>query len=88
MAEQDNVLDAAGENSSSGEVASEKTSLIKRFKSAPKRTKLIVAGVTGAVLISGGAGAYAFYQAPDTVVAQAIVSLVTTQNPSYELDIT
>ena len=88
MAEQDNVLDAAGENSSSGEAAAEKNSLIKRFRNAPKRTKLIVAGVTGALLISGGASAYAFYQAPDTVVAQAIVSLVTAQNPSYELDIT
>ncbi|MEI8231792.1 MAG: hypothetical protein WCG32_04430 [Actinomycetes bacterium] len=88
MAKQDNTLGAAGGNESSAEVTAEKTSLIKKFKNAPKRTKLIVAGVTGALLISGGAGAYAVYQAPDTVVAQAIVSLVTTQNPSYELDLT
>jgi len=88
MEEQGNSLEAAGQNLNSGEAKAERGSLIKRFKSAPKRTKLIVAGVTGALLVSGGAGAYAVYQAPDTVVAQAIVSLVTAQNPSYELDLT
>lgn len=88
MAKQDNVVEAAGENEGSLESTAEKSSLIKKFKAAPKRTKLIIAGVTGALLISGGAGAYAVYQSPDTVVAQAVVSLVTAQNPSYELDLT
>lgn len=69
------------------EPTTEKTSLLKKFKNAPKRTKLIAAGVTGALLISGGAGAYAIYQSPDTVIAQAVVSLVTASNPSYEIDL-
>lgn len=87
MGETDNSVEAAGQNESSGEVTPEKTSLIKRFKNAPKRTKLIAAGVTGVVLISGGVSAYAVYQSPETVIAQAIVSLATTSNPSYELDV-
>jgi hypothetical protein len=66
----------------------ERVSILQRIKNAPKRTKLIAAGVTGALLVSGGIGAYAIYQSPDTVIAQAIVSLATTSNPSIELDLT
>lgn len=86
MTEQDQALESAGENELPGEAKAKRGSLIKRFKSAPKRTKLIVAGVTGFLLISGGVSAYAVYQSPDVVIAQAFVSLVTQDKPSYELD--
>jgi len=85
MTEQNNTQGAAGENPLPAEVRAERVSLIKKFKGAPKRTKLIVAGATGFLLISGGVSAYAVYQSPDVVVAQAIVSLATEKNPSYEL---
>lgn len=65
----------------------QKVSVLSKIKNAPKRTKLIGGGIIAAVVISGGAGAYAYYQSPDTVVAQAFVSLVTASNPSYEMDL-
>lgn len=86
MTEQDKSTELAGENELPAEVKAERVSLIKKFKGAPKRTKLIVAGATGFLLVSGGVSAYAVYQSPDVVIAQAIVSLVTEKNPSYEVD--
>ena len=86
MTEQNNAPESAGENELPVEVKAERVSLIKKFKRAPKRTKLIVAGVTGFLLISGGVSSYAVYQSPDVVIAQALVSLVTADKPSYELD--
>jgi hypothetical protein len=85
MTEQNTTQEPAGENELPAEVKAERVSLIKKFKGAPKRTKLIVAGATGFLLVSGGVSAYAVYQSPDVVIAQSIVSLVTEKNPSYEL---
>ena len=59
-----------------------KTGILEKIKAAPKRTKLIAAGVAALVVVSGGVASYAALQTPDAVVAQAIVSLVTTQNPN------
>jgi hypothetical protein len=84
MSEQETTPDLTGQDEITS--AAEKTSLLKKFKKSSKRTKLIVAGVTSVVLVSGGVSAYAVYQSPDTVIAQAIVSLVTTSNPSFEMD--
>lgn len=86
MTEQDKSPESAEENELPSQVKAERVSLIKKFKGAPKRTKLIVAGATGFLLISGGVSAYAVYQSPDVVIAQAIVSLVTDDKASYELD--
>jgi hypothetical protein len=85
MTKQNAVQEPAGRNELPEQVKAERVSLIKKFKGAPKRTKLIVAGATGFLLVSGGVSAYAVYQSPDVVVAQSIVSLVTEKNPSFEL---
>ena len=86
MSEQETTPELTGHDQITS--PAEKTSLLKKFKNSSKRTKLIIAGVTGAALVTGGVSAYAVYQSPDTVIAQAIVSLVTTSNPSFEMDFT
>lgn len=87
MTEQENAPENFEQPESAPEASIQRTSLLQKIKNAPKRTKLIAGGVAGVLLISGGAGAYAVYQSPDTVVAQALVSLATASNPSYELDL-
>jgi hypothetical protein len=87
MSEQDNLGENIDQQNSASEATFQRTSVLQKIKNAPKRTKLIAGGIAGVVLLSGGAGAYAVYQSPDTVVAQALVSLVTASNPSYELDL-
>ena len=81
------ATEAVETSAPSAEPKGAKTGILEKIKAAPKRTKLIAAGVAAVVVVSGGVASYAALQTPDAVVAQAIVSLVTTQNPSYELDL-
>jgi len=81
------ATESAETSNASEEPSLAKTGILDKIKAAPKRTKLIAAGVAAVVVVSGGVASYAALQTPDAVVAQAIVSLVTTQNPSYEVDL-